>query len=65
MIVRCDERGTGQSPGFLNTMSRETIDDFCSVVEWCAEQEWSTGKVGLLGISYYASKTASIFFCRV
>lgn len=27
---------------------------FFDVVEWCSEQEWSSGKVGLLGISYFA-----------
>jgi putative CocE/NonD family hydrolase len=64
VIVRCDERGTGQSPGFLDLMSRETIDCFFDVVEWCAEQEWSSGKVGLLGVSYYASKTATRFQYR-
>jgi predicted acyl esterase len=26
---------------------------FFQVVEWAAEQSWSNGKVGLLGISYY------------
>ena len=61
VIVRCDERGTGQSPGFLNTMSHETIECFSDVVEWCADQEWSTGKVGFLGISYYASETTAYF----
>ena len=53
-VVRADERGTGQSPGFLDTMSRGTSETFAEVVEWCAEQAWSSGKVGLLGISYYA-----------
>lgn len=53
-IVRADERGTGQSPGLLDTMSRGTSECFFDVVEWCAEQPWSSGKVGLLGISYYA-----------
>ncbi|KAI0023549.1 X-Pro dipeptidyl-peptidase C-terminal non-catalytic domain-containing protein [Xylariomycetidae sp. FL0641] len=53
-VVRADERGTGQSPGFLDTMSRGTSECFFDVVEWCAEQPWSSGKVGLLGISYYA-----------
>ncbi|KAJ5377413.1 uncharacterized protein N7496_004822 [Penicillium cataractarum] len=53
-LVRADERGTGQSPGKLDTMSRGTSDAFFDVVEWSAEQSWSTGKVGLLGISYYA-----------
>ncbi|KAL4735880.1 Alpha/Beta hydrolase protein [Aspergillus similis] len=53
-VVRADERGTGQSPGKLDTMSRGTSDAFFDVVEWAADQAWSTGKVGLLGISYYA-----------
>lgn len=53
-MVRADERGTGQSPGKLDTMSRGTSEAFFEVVEWCAEQSWSSGKVGLLGISYYA-----------
>ncbi|KAH3972250.1 hypothetical protein HBH70_002410 [Parastagonospora nodorum] len=54
VIVRADERGLGQSPGFLDTMSRGTSEAFFDVVEWSAEQPWSSGKVGLLGISYYA-----------
>ncbi|KAH6649133.1 X-Pro dipeptidyl-peptidase C-terminal non-catalytic domain-containing protein [Truncatella angustata] len=53
-IVRADERGLGQSPGFLDTMSKGTSECFFDVVEWAAEQGWSSGKVGLLGISYYA-----------
>lgn len=53
-IVRADERGTGQSRGKLDTMSRETSEAFFDVIEWAAEQPWSTGKIGLLGISYYA-----------
>ncbi|KAH6652285.1 Alpha/Beta hydrolase protein [Truncatella angustata] len=54
IVVRTDERGAGQSPGELDTMSRGTSEAFFDVIEWCAEQEWSSGKVGLLGISYYA-----------
>ncbi|KAF4625091.1 hypothetical protein G7Y89_g13077 [Cudoniella acicularis] len=54
VVVRCDERGLGQSPGLLDTMSRGTSECFFDVVEWAAEQPWSSGKVGLLGISYYA-----------
>ncbi|KIH93611.1 hypothetical protein SPBR_04301 [Sporothrix brasiliensis 5110] len=53
-VVRADERGLGQSPGVLDTMSRGTSEAFVDVVEWAAAQPWSTGKVGLLGISYYA-----------
>ncbi|KAH8691272.1 Alpha/Beta hydrolase protein [Talaromyces proteolyticus] len=54
IIVRADERGIGQSPGVLDTMSRSTSEAFCDVIEWAADQPWSNGKVGLLGISYYA-----------
>jgi predicted acyl esterase len=52
--VRADERGLGQSPGLLDTMSRGTSEAFFDVIEWAAVQPWSSGKVGLLGISYYA-----------
>ncbi|KAF2111904.1 X-Pro dipeptidyl-peptidase protein [Lophiotrema nucula] len=52
-VVRADEQGLGQSPGILDTMSRSTSEAFFDVVEWAAVQPWSTGKVGLLGVSYY------------
>lgn len=55
-VVRADERGLGQSPGLLDTMSRGTSECFYDVVEWAAAQPWSNGKVGLLGISYYAGQ---------
>lgn len=35
-------------------MSRGTSEAFFDVVEWASEQSWSSGRVGLLGISYYA-----------
>ncbi|RDW75213.1 hypothetical protein BP6252_06355 [Coleophoma cylindrospora] len=54
VVVRADERGLGQSPGILDTMSKGTSECFFDVVEWAAVQSWSSGKVGLLGISYYA-----------
>ncbi|KAM0268882.1 hypothetical protein ACHAQH_009885 [Verticillium albo-atrum] len=53
-VVRADERGHGQSTSLLDTMSRGTSEAFFDVVEWAAEQPWSNGKLGLLGISYYA-----------
>lgn len=60
VVVRADERGLGQSPGLLDTMSRGTSDCFFDVVEWAAEQPWSSGKVGLLGISYYAGTSLQL-----
>ncbi|KAI7975383.1 hypothetical protein EIK77_006339 [Talaromyces pinophilus] len=35
-------------------MSAQTSLAFFDVIEWAASQPWSTGKVGLLGVSYYA-----------
>ncbi len=35
-------------------MSKSTSEAFFDSVEWAADQPWSSGKVGLLGISYYA-----------
>ncbi|CAI7613340.1 unnamed protein product [Penicillium pancosmium] len=55
VVVRADEIGIGQSPGVLHVKSAIAIDGFCDVIEWAAQQPWSTGKVGLLGVSYYAA----------
>ena len=52
--LRLDSRGAGRSPGYLDIFSRQEIDDYVEAIEWAASQPWSNGKVGLLGISYYA-----------
>ena len=52
--VRVDSRGAGRSPGYLDLLSRQEIDDYAEAIEWAGTQSWSNGKVGLLGISYYA-----------
>lgn len=53
-IVRVDSRGAGQSPGTIDPWSIDESRDFYDCVEWAAEQSWSTGRVGLSGVSYYA-----------
>ncbi len=54
VVVRIDSRGAGWSPGVLDPRNyRETLDAY-QCVEWAAEQEWSNGKVGMTGISYFA-----------
>ena len=53
--IRVDSRGAGRSPGYLcHNNARETRDIY-ECVEWAAAQPWCTGKVGMNGISYYAS----------
>jgi predicted acyl esterase len=54
VCVRVDSRGAGRSPGFLDPFSPRETRDFYQCIEWAAVQPWSTGKVGLNGISYYA-----------
>jgi len=53
-IVRVDSRGTGRSPGFIDPWSPRETRDFHDCIEWAGVQPWSSGKVGLNGISYYA-----------
>ncbi|MDV7241735.1 MULTISPECIES: CocE/NonD family hydrolase [Rhodococcus] len=53
-VVRVDSRGAGRSPGFLDPQSPREIRDYYEAIEWAGTQPWSTGKVGLNGISYYA-----------
>ena len=54
-VVRVDSRGAGWSPGFLETQSARETQDLYLCIEWAAAQPWCTGRVGMLGISYYAS----------
>jgi putative CocE/NonD family hydrolase len=53
-IVRVDSRGTGRSPGFVDPWSPRETKDLYDCIEWAAVQDWSNGKVGLNGISYFA-----------
>jgi len=55
VCVRVDSRGAGRSPGFLNHNDARENRDFHDCIEWVAAQPWCSGKVGLNGISYYAS----------
>jgi predicted acyl esterase len=55
VCVRVDSRGAGRSPGYLcHNNARETRDIY-ECIEWAAAQPWSSGRVGMNGISYYAS----------
>ena len=52
--VRVDSRGAGRSPGFLDPWSPRETQDLAQCIAWAGTQPWSSGKVGLNGISYYA-----------
>ena len=52
--VRVDSRGCGRSPGYVDNFSERETRDFYACIEWAGTQPWSSGKVGLNGISYYA-----------
>jgi uncharacterized protein len=53
VCVRVDSRGTGRSPGYVDHFSPRETKDFHDCIEWAGVQPWSTGKVGLSGVSYY------------
>ncbi len=55
VVIRVDSRGAGWSPGLMDTNSARENDDLYQCIEWAGTQPWSNGKVGMLGISYYAS----------
>ncbi len=55
VCVRVDSRGAGRSPGKIDIWSPREARDFYHCIEWAAAQPWSNGKVGLNGISYFAT----------
>ena len=54
VCVRADSRGAGRSPGRIDPFSPRETKDFYHCIEWAGVQPWSSGKIGLNGISYYA-----------
>jgi len=54
ICIRIDARGWGRSPGYIEPWSPREALDMHACIEWAGTQPWSNGKVGLLGISYYA-----------
>lgn len=54
LVVRVDMRGTGNSEGVTIPYEYSDIelDDGEEVIDWLSQQEWSTGSVGMFGISW-------------
>jgi putative CocE/NonD family hydrolase len=53
-LVRVDSYGTGASPGTVDVWSGRDMEGYYDAVEWAGTQEWSTGRVAVLGVSYYS-----------
>ncbi len=54
IVARVDIRGTGNSEGITvpHEYSDIELDDGEEVIEWLSKQDWSTGKIGMFGISW-------------
>ncbi|MBM3535845.1 MAG: CocE/NonD family hydrolase [Alphaproteobacteria bacterium] len=51
--IRVDLRGSGESESVLiDEYLKQEQDDALDVIAWIARQPWSTGKVGMMGISW-------------
>lgn len=53
-VINLDTRGGGHSDGRGDLLSDQEADDIARVISWAAEQPWSNGRVGMLGVSYLA-----------
>lgn len=53
-VINADLRGGGTSEGVGDLFSDEEALDFGELIEWAGTQSWSSGKVGLDGVSYLA-----------
>jgi putative CocE/NonD family hydrolase len=54
VVVNLDLRGFGTSAGVGDLLSGEEARDYAEAIAWAAAQPWSSGKVGLNGVSYLA-----------
>ncbi len=54
VVVNADLRGCGTSEGKGSLLSDQEGDDVYDLIEWAARQPWSSGGVGINGVSYLA-----------
>jgi putative CocE/NonD family hydrolase len=52
--VAMDVPGTGRSEGTWDPVSRTEGEAIHDMIEHCAAQAWSTGAIGMIGMSHYA-----------
>ncbi|WP_169542539.1 CocE/NonD family hydrolase [Sphingomonas baiyangensis] len=54
-VVYPDPRGSWYSQGEMNHGGPQEAEDTYDLIEWCAEQPWCNGRVGMSGVSYLAA----------
>lgn len=54
VVINADLRGAGTSDGVGELQSDQEGEDVHDLIEWAGAQPWSSGSVGLLGVSYLA-----------
>ena len=65
VAVFAEGRGTGTSEGVMaDYFDAQSFRDGYDLVEWAAAQKWSTGKVGMTGISYGAINATRVAALR-
>jgi predicted acyl esterase len=53
-VIQADVRGMHKSEGHAGALTDDDARDYYELIEWAARQPWSTGMVGLIGVSYLA-----------
>ena len=53
-VINADTRGGGHSDGLGDLFSDQEAQDIAELIGWAAAQPWSSGRVGMLGVSYLA-----------
>ncbi|MBM9469011.1 CocE/NonD family hydrolase [Nakamurella leprariae] len=53
-LVNADLRGAGTSEGTGSLLSDLEARDVADLIDWAGTRDWSTGSVGMLGVSYLA-----------
>ncbi|MEO6941747.1 MAG: CocE/NonD family hydrolase [Terrimesophilobacter sp.] len=53
-VINADLRGAGTSDGVGSLFTDAEAADIVELIEWAGAQPWSTGRVGMLGVSYLA-----------
>lgn len=65
VAVFAEQRGTGRSEGVMaDYFDAQSFRDGYDLVEWAAAQPWSTGKVGMWGISFGAINATRVAALR-